>query len=89
MLSHEPESGVKSGMMPWAKSQSTKSSRVMPGEVVPDEQHPERWQLLGERDRHRQPLLPPFPAASVLSRWQHLWLGGLARIDVSSASRKG
>jgi hypothetical protein len=49
--------------------------RMVPGEVIPDEQHTERWEVLGQGDPDRQPFLPALPAPSILLRWEDVWLG--------------
>lgn len=43
-------------------------------EVVPDQEQPERWEILGQGDADGAPLLPTLPAAAVLVTRQHLWL---------------
>lgn len=48
--------------------------RVVPSEIVQDQQHPERWQCLGQRDADGESLLPALPAASVLLGTEHLRL---------------
>ena len=48
---------------------------VVAGEVVPDEQHPERREFLGQRDADGQPLLPALPAPSIRFRWEDVRLG--------------
>src|SRR5215207_8225373 len=44
----------------------------MPGEVVPNHQHPQRRQLFGQRHFHRKPLLPAVPLVPVLLGTEHL-----------------
>jgi hypothetical protein len=47
---------------------------VVPGQVIPDQQHPEGWRIARQGDPNGQPVLSPFPATSILLSWQHLWL---------------
>lgn len=45
--------------------------RVVPGRVVPDQQHPERGRILRKGDPDRESLLPALPATAVLLGRQH------------------
>lgn len=45
--------------------------RVMPLQVVPDQEHPERWEIWGERDPDAESILPAFPAAAIVCRREH------------------
>lgn len=47
---------------------------VVAGQVIPDEQHPQRREVLGESDADGQALLPALPAPSILLGWEDLRL---------------
>jgi hypothetical protein len=52
--------------------------RIVPGEVVSDQQHPERRQLLGEGDPDREVLLPALPLQPLSCRRRNVGDGGRA-----------
>ncbi|MDQ2742908.1 MAG: hypothetical protein M3Z66_11520 [Chloroflexota bacterium] len=45
--------------------------RVVPGKGVPDQQLPQRREILRQGDADGGPLLPTFPAAPGLPGWEH------------------
>ncbi len=55
----------------------------MPGEVVHNQKHPQRWQLFGQRHLHRKPFLPALPLGPILLRSEAPSLRRLGGEDLS------
>ena len=62
-------------MIPVDKEPEDEIDGVVAREVVPDEQHPEGWEFLGQGDADGESLLPALPAPSILFRWERVRIG--------------
>lgn len=71
----QPAQRRKEGHDPVVEEPEDEVDGVVPGQVVPDQQQPERRELMGQGDAAGESLLPACPATSILLGWEELWLG--------------